>query len=249
MVVLVFAIGATLLLYPIGRSLARATGGAAGLTSWHSPIRSWRRSGGPSPKSVLAFFCLLAVWLAIRLAASTGGHRARFGWAFGSRARRGPRYRNQASRIARRRRAGAVRHRQQAVRWWRDPKPPGLGPWVDAGLAAVLIFVVVNPLLYPNPVLRTVLLFDHRRDEMEQQAIGTPRLAIPDDVQVRASTMFQRTFREWGAFEARSGLPLDAPLVAIGLGVVVFGTWQSIRAASRSARRPCSSAGQSPSIS
>ena len=118
---------------------------------------------------------------------------------------------------------------RQALRLWHERSLAGLGPWIDAGLAAALVFVAVNPLLYPNPAWRSVMLFEHRRDEMEQQALGTPRLAIPNDVSVRATMMYRRTFEDWGTFDARAGLPLDGPLAALGLGVVAFATWRSIR--------------------
>ena len=228
-VVLVFAVAATLLLYPIGRSLAGPPAGAvAVLLALAHPLLAalWTRA---LAESVLAFFCLLAIWLAIRLAAFTGTYRARFGLAVGLGLSAGLATATKLSGALVG--AGLVLYvvARQAVRWWHDRTWAGVGPWIDAGLAAVVIFVVVNPLLYPNPAMRTVMLFEHRREEMAQQAIGTPRLAIPDDVRVRAGTIFQRTFLDWGIFETRFGLPLDAPLAAIGLGAVVLATWRSIR--------------------
>jgi len=236
-VVLLFAVVATLLLYPIGRSVGGALGwGLAGPLSGVTAVvlalahpllaTVWTRA---LAESVLAFFCLLAIWFAIHLARASGGSRTRFGWALGLGLSVGlaTATKLSGSLVA----AGLVLYvaARQALRLWQERRLVGLGPWIDAGLAAVLFFVVVNPLLYPNPAWRSVLLFEHRRDEMEQQALGTPRLAIPNDVTVRAAMMYRRTFLDWGTFEARFGLPLDAPLAAIGLGVVAFVTWRAIR--------------------
>jgi 4-amino-4-deoxy-L-arabinose transferase-like glycosyltransferase len=218
-----------MLLYPIGRSLAGPLAGAvAVLLALAHPLLStvWTRA---LAESVLAFFCLLAIWMAIRLIAFVGGRRARFGWTLGLGFSVGlaTATKLSGSLVA----AGLVLFAaaQQALRFWRDRTLAGLGAWIDAGLAAVLIFVVVNPLLYPSPAWRAVQLFEHRRDEMEQQAIGTPRLAIPNEIGARASMMYRRTFQDWGTFQTRLGLPLDAPLAAIGLGVVMLATSRSIR--------------------
>jgi 4-amino-4-deoxy-L-arabinose transferase-like glycosyltransferase len=236
-VVLLFAIVATLLLYPIGRSVGAAlgwrpagplTGAVAVVLALAHPLLAtvWTRA---LAESILAFFCLLAILLAIRLGAASGPYRRRFGLAVGLGVSVGlaTATKLSGSLVA----AGLVLYvaARQAVRLLQDRSLAGLGPWIDAGLAAVVIFVAVNPLLYPNPAWRSVLLFEHRRDEMEAQALGTPRLAIPNDVAVRAAMMYRRTFEDWGTFEARSGLPLDGPLAALGLGVVAFATWRSIR--------------------
>jgi hypothetical protein len=228
-VVLLFAVGATMLLYPIGRSLAGPVAGAAAVVlALAHPLLStlWTRA---LAESVLAFFCLLAFWLATRLIDLTQANRRRFVWAAGLGASVGLATATKLS--------GALAGvglalyvlLDRAVAWWRDRTLTGLGPWLDAGLVAMLVFILVNPLLYPNPAVRTVMLFEHRRDEMEQQAIGTPRLAIPHDVGVRAATMVRRTFRDWGTFETRLGLPLDAPLAGLGLAATLLATWRSIR--------------------
>ena len=228
-VVLVFAVGATMLLYPIGRSLAGPLAGAiAVVLALAHPLLAtlWSRA---LAESVLAFFCLLAVWLTIRLASTPGGGRARFGLAFGLGAAIGLATATKLSGALVGAGLALFVVLRQAVLWWRDRSWTSIGPWVDAGLAAVLTFVLVNPLLYPNPALRTAMLFDHRRDEMVQQGIGTPRLAIPNSVGVRAEMLYRRTFQDWGTFETRLGLPLDAPLAAVGLGIAALATWRSIR--------------------
>ena len=228
-VVLLFAVGATMLLYPIGRSLAGPGAGAAAviLALVHPLLATlWTRA---LAESVLAFFCLLVFWLAIRVAALAAGQRSRFAWSIGLGVSVGLATATKLSGAL----AGVglvlfvlVR---QAARWWTERTWSGIGSWTDAGMAAVLTFVLVNPLLYPNPVMRTVMLFEHRREEMQQQALGTPRLAIPDDLSVRAEVMVRRTFLDWGTFQERFGVPLDALLAVVGLGATLVATWRSIR--------------------
>jgi hypothetical protein len=41
--------------------------------------------------------------------------------------------------------------------------------------------------------------------------------------------MVRRTFHDWGTFEVRLGLPLDAPLAGLGLAATLLATWRSIR--------------------
>ena len=228
-VVLVFGVGATLLLYPIGRSLGGPLAGviAVSLALAHPLLATlWTRA---LAESVLAFFCLLSIWLAMCLAAFAGTHRAAFSRALGLGVAVGLATATKLSGalVA----AGLVLYAvvRQAHRLWRERSLAGVGSWFDAGLAAVVVFVAVNPLLYPNPAWRSLMLFEHRRIEMEQQAIGTPRLAVPTDLGDRSTLMFRRTFQDWGTFDRRLGLPLDAPLTAIGFGAVLVATWRSIR--------------------
>jgi hypothetical protein len=228
-VVLVFAVGATLLLYPIGRSLAGPVAGAAAVVlALANPLLAtlWTRA---LAESVLAFFCLLVFWLATRVAVLAEAKRPRFLWplSLGISAGLGTATKLSGALVG----VGLVLFvlLRLVARWWTHRTWTGIGPWTDAGMAAVLTFVLVNPLLYPNPAIRTLMLFEHRRDEMEQQALGTPRLAIPDDLRVRSAMMFRRTFLDWGTFDERFGAPIDAPLAAVGLGATLVATWRSVR--------------------
>jgi hypothetical protein len=228
-VVLVFAVAATLLFYPIGRRLAGPLAGSAAVVlALAHPLLStlWTRA---LAESVLAFFSLLAFWLALRVSDLTETRRSRLGWsvALGIAVGLATATKLSGSLLG----CGLALFvlARQAARWWTDRSWSGIGAWTDAGLAAVLTFVLVNPLLYPNPAFRTLMLFEHRRDEMEQQALGTPRLAVPDDIFVRAEVTYRRTFLDWGTFEDRLGLPIDGPLTAVGLAVTAAATWQSLR--------------------
>ena len=228
-VVLVFAVGATMLLYPIGRSVAGPlAGGSAVVLALAHPLLAtlWTRA---LAESVLAFFCLLAIWLTIRLPAHDRMTWRRIAWAcfLGASVGLATATKLSGALVA----AGIMLYAvtRQAVSLVRDRRLAGTGPWVDAGLAAFVVFVAVNPLLYPDAAGRTVMLFEHRREEMEQQALGTPRLAIPEEPGTRTGMLLRRTFRDWGTFETRFGVPLDAPLTAIGLGVVLVTCWRSLR--------------------
>jgi hypothetical protein len=224
-----FAFGSLALLYLVGRGLGGIVAGAVAvpLALFHPLLGTlWTRA---LAEAFLAFFCLLAFWLATCVVRLPVASRRRFLAAAGLGAAVGLATATKLSGSLFG--AGLFLYvvLRQGVRWLRDRSFAGFGPWIDAGMAAVLVFVLVNPLLYPNPVLRTAQIFEHRRDEMEQQALGTPRLAIPDDLAIRASIMFERTFRDWGLFEQRTGLPIDGPLAAVGLALVAVTTWRSAR--------------------
>jgi hypothetical protein len=227
-VTLCFAVGATLLLYVVGRSLAGPVAGVAAVVLALGNLllaTLWTRA---LAESVLVFFCLLALVLAARLA-RVDDRRVRYAWPVGLGIAVGLATATKLS--------GALigfglllfALLQTAIRSWTDRRLRGPGLWLDAGMAAFLTFVAVNPLLYPNPALRGLLLFEHRRDEMELQALGTPRLAVPEDFSVRAGMMVNRTFVEYGTLQNRLGVPLDVPLAAVGLAVVAFSTWRSLR--------------------
>jgi hypothetical protein len=64
---------------------------------------------------------------------------------------------------------------------------------------------------------------------MQEQAIGTPRLAVPDDLSVRSGLTYRRVFEEYGTMHSRIGLPLDLPLATVGLATALIATWRSVR--------------------
>ena len=228
-VVLFFAVGATLLLYPIGRALAGPlAGGARVLVVLAHPLLAtvWTRA---LAESVLAFLTLLGFWLAIQVAARSERQRAHFLWsvALGVSVGLATATKLTGALLA----FGLVLFvaLRQAAHWSIDRTWRGVGSWIDAALTAVLAFVFVNPLLYPHPVLRTLMLFEHRLEEMEYQALGTPRQAVPEDLLVRAEIVYRRTFVEFGIFDSWLGLPLDAPLAALGFGIAAFAVWRALR--------------------
>jgi len=235
-VVYIFAVAATLLLYPIGRQLAGpslgpAVGAAAVLLALANPLLAtlWTRA---LAESVLAFFTLLALLLAMRVAVRTSGNRGRsvpISWTFGLGMSLGLAAATKLTGILGGIGLAIFVVLQYAARWWSERRWLGFGPWLDAALAAVLVFVLINPLLYPDPFGRTVMQFQHRRDEMQQQALKTPRLAVPDDLGVRAALMYRRTFQDYGTFQAWLRLPLDVVLAVVGLGITIRASWRAVR--------------------
>jgi 4-amino-4-deoxy-L-arabinose transferase-like glycosyltransferase len=228
-VALVFAVGATMLLYPIGRGLAGpAAGAAAVLLALANPLLStlWTRA---LAESVLAFFSLLTLLLAMRVAAAIDRGERRFGLWVGLGVAAGLAVATKLTGALVGAAVASFALVRQIARHPPDRAWAGFGPWVDAGLAAILTFILVNPLVYPDPIVRTAMLFEHRRDEMQQQALGTPRLAVPDDVRTRAALTYRRTFLDYGTFQAWLGVALDLALAAGGLGVTLVATWRSWR--------------------
>ena len=49
-----------------------------------------------------------------------------------------------------------------------------LGGGALAGICCVVVFVAVNPFLWPNPIGRTIQMFQHRVEEMSQQTVTHP---------------------------------------------------------------------------
>jgi len=92
---------------------------------------------------------------------------------------------------------------------------------------AGLTFVLVNPLLYPDPVGRTTMLLEHRREEMGRQMLG--RLGVPDDLRIRTVLVYRRTFEDYSPFYRRLSWPIDTIWVAGGLVVALAATWRHLR--------------------
>lgn len=230
-VTLAFAIGCAALLYAIGRTLAGPVGGVAAVAfAVANPLLStlWTRA---LAESCLAFFSLLALLLALRTVRRRPGAvpSAATGAAVGLATA------TKLSGVLGGLGLALFGVAHQASEWWRERRvsPSGVGPWLLLGLTAGAVFVAVNPLLYPDPVGRTVMLFEHRREEMRQQQRNWPSQAVPDDLGVRAGRVGRRVFGEHATLRPYSPLPLDAALVASGLAVAVLATLRDLVA-----RRP-----------
>ena len=228
-VVFVYALASTLLLYPIGRLMAGPAGGAlAVILALANPLLPalWTRA---LAESVLAFFTLLAFWLSALLAARTSQPGMHFRWSVGLGLSLGLAAATKLTGVLGGVGLAVFVAAQHALRWWTLRRWPGIGPWPDAALMAVLVFMLANPLLYPDPLGRSVMLFLHRRDEMRQQAIGTPRLAVENDLGVRAALMHERTYLDYGTFQTWLGVPLDGLLTVVGLGIALAVSWRAAR--------------------
>lgn len=103
--------------------------------------------------------------------------------------------------------------------------------WMDVGLAAVVAFVIANPLLYPDAVGRTVAMFEHRRAEMEEQRAIWPRDAVPADLVARSGLLFRRTFVDHATFRGAGSGYVEAIAVAAGLVAAAWRVFRSGREA------------------
>lgn len=117
-----------------------------------------------------------------------------------------------------------------AVRRW-TPRSAA-GSWRWSGLAAVVGlagFVLVNPFLWPDPVGRTSAMLHFRRQELFGQRVLNDRDAVPDDLAARASVLLERSFVLEAPVARRTGLPLDAALAVVGVGVLGRRAWTGRR--------------------
>lgn len=102
-----------------------------------------------------------------------------------------------------------------------------------AAVIAALLFVALNPALYSSPITGTFNLFRYRQAEMEQQMLAYPTGALAEGFP-RIFAGIQRplftysvgtSLTEWiGGHDARTlgeSLPLDAIMVALGLGTAI----------------------------
>jgi hypothetical protein len=104
--------------------------------------------------------------------------------------------------------------------------PPGLSWAAVVLVSAGIVFVASNPFLYPDPVGRTVLLLENRRQEMAAQAEAGPNRAVVGLAR-RAGLVWERSFfhETWGM--SYPGWPVEAALALLGAG------WLAARAARR----------------
>jgi hypothetical protein len=89
--------------------------------------------------------------------------------------------------------------------------------------AAGVVFVTVNPYLYPDPLGRTLLMFQHRRAEMAYQITKEPQIGIPD-LAARLQIVPQRIFKDY--------LVLNFPGAwIVNVGLFGLGTYFLLRTA------------------
>jgi 4-amino-4-deoxy-L-arabinose transferase-like glycosyltransferase len=212
---LVLAIGAVGLLYGLGRTLAGRTAGllAAGL-ALANPLLStlWTRALAEASLACFSLLALLLAMLAARRTLRQPGGPAFYtaaGAALGLAAATklsgllgGLGLANFALL-----RVGTAPGR----RWLSEA--PG---WLLLGLAAALTFVLLNPLLYPDPLGRTLMMLDHRRLEMQVQQRRWPEDAVPPILTARAAVVAERVFADWRSLPSAF---LEAGLVAAGVGL------------------------------
>jgi hypothetical protein len=217
----VLALGALLLLYLIGRTLLdRPTGVLALALALGNPLLSthWTRALAEAP---LAFWSLLALFLALRSVGRLATHPVSIRSCMATGAALGLAAATKLSGVL-----GCIGLAyfiglQQALAVWRTDRLLKLRHWLVLGLLVACTFVAVNPLLYPNPIGNTALLFQFRALEMEEQRRTWPVDAVPDSLPVRLELIAKSVFRDYGTV-GRVSLPLEVLLFAGGLGITLL---------------------------
>lgn len=224
-----FAVAAVVLLYAVARQLG---GGVAGLFAvafaLGNPLLTtvWTRA---LAESIVATYSLLALWLALRtlprvtLRAAVSWQPLALGTALALAA---------ATKLT-----GALGSLglslfvlvQQGFAIASTGRTAGLRYWVDVAIAATIVFVAVNPLLYLQPAERIVLLVQHRQDEMEFQRSTFSDQAVPDSLAARVQRVARRVFDTHATPHGSLSLAPDAPLVLVGLGLLAWRTACEIR--------------------
>jgi len=91
--------------------------------------------------------------------------------------------------------------------------------WRWAALAAALslvVFVGVNPFMWPNPVQRTLAMLQFRQQEVVGQRALNEELAVPDHLPTRVGLLLSETFVTQMPVARRTGVPLEAALAVVG---------------------------------
>jgi hypothetical protein len=96
--------------------------------------------------------------------------------------------------------------------------------WRWSALAAVVglvVFVAVDPFLWPNPVERIGMMLQFRQQEMFGQRTLNEELAVPEGIVTRLVFLLSRSALDepWAAH--RLGLPVEAALTVLGGGVAL----------------------------
>lgn len=105
----------------------------------------------------------------------------------------------------------------------------GLTPWAWSAavlVTTVLVFLTSNPFLWPDPVGRTWLLFENRREEMANQQANLPSRAVYG-LDRRVALVWDRSVWNDAFGPSRLGRPVEAVLATAGA------LWLTWRAASR----------------
>lgn len=112
--------------------------------------------------------------------------------------------------------------------WWRsrDPLPRSLAAraWRGGAVASALsliVFVGVNPFMWPNPVDRTLAMLQFRRQEVVGQRALNAELAVPESLPTRVALLLSETFVAQMPLSRRTGLPIEAGLALVGAIVLV----------------------------
>jgi hypothetical protein len=228
-VTFVFAIGSVALLYAIGRTLGGplVAGLAVGLAV-ANPLLStlWTRA---LAESILAFFSLLALVLAMRVVRRTEGTGGFPTGAVSAGAALGLASATKLSAVLLGAGLAVFAALQQSLLWSRHRRIHHL-PWFDLALTAMIVFFLANPLLYPDAFGRTAMMLQHRREEMRQQQRNWPSQAVAPDLGSRVEVVAGRVFVEYPTLQPPGPVPIEALLVVVGMLVAVGKSWREVAA-------------------
>jgi 4-amino-4-deoxy-L-arabinose transferase-like glycosyltransferase len=118
---------------------------------------------------------------------------------------------------------------QQGLALARTGKTAGFRYWVDVGIAATVLFVAVNPLLYLRPTERIVMLVQHRQDEMAFQREVFVDQAVPEELPDRIARVARRVFDTYATPHDDAPLAPDVLLVVAGLGLIAWRSAHELR--------------------
>jgi 4-amino-4-deoxy-L-arabinose transferase-like glycosyltransferase len=221
-----FGVGAMVLIYVVGRMLAGRLAGLAAITlALSNPLLTtiWTRA---LAESILAFFTLAALALALRTLPrlACGQPKPWLPMAVGISLALAA-----ATKISGGIAAaglGAFALIQQALALARTRRTAGLRGWIDLVLAAVMVFIAVNPLLYPSPIGRTLTLIQQRQEEMEFQQDVFDRQAVPDGLVAHGARVGFRTFVTYAT--PRGPLPVSPDVILAPAGLAVLLVWAAL---------------------
>jgi 4-amino-4-deoxy-L-arabinose transferase-like glycosyltransferase len=219
-----FAVAAVVLLYGVGRVVGGQVAGlAATVLALVNPLLTtvWTRA---LAESIVATFALATLLLAL-LVMPHAAHLGRLAWApllIGA---------TLALAVATKLNGalgavgmGLFATIQQGLALAASRRTAGLRAWVDIAMTAAVLFILVNPLLYVNPVERAVALYQHRQDEMQFQRQVFSDQAVPDAVTPRVARVARRAFDTWAT--PAFGLPASPDLLLVPLGLMIL-AWRS----------------------
>ena len=228
-----FGAGAVVLLFLLGRALGGTLAGlvaAFGLLVAPLSLTLLPRAHAESP---LVFFTLLGLYLGVRTTDRVEArHAVPRPWPLATGLATGLAAATKLPGVLGLAALGGFAVCAGLVRIWsRQQVASDTSRW--SGLAAVvglLVFVGVNPFLWPNPVARLQAMLEFRQQELVGQRALNADLAVPESIAGRAGLLLQRTFLTEAPLFRRTGLPLDAPLAVTGAAVLA---WRAIRARRR----------------
>jgi 4-amino-4-deoxy-L-arabinose transferase-like glycosyltransferase len=99
--------------------------------------------------------------------------------------------------------------------------------WALALAVASLVFVLSDPHLYPNPLVHTVHMLQHRRDEMDLQQHYVYWTATHSLLERLAYVFRGSLFRE--TWSGSNGFPLETVLAAVGFASLAVASYRHLR--------------------